>query len=63
METKIKKLEQDILVRQKALHTRSPAESRRPPVALLQEIQHLKLALKELKRLKLKADKKKFSSL
>jgi hypothetical protein len=62
METKIKDLEQELLVKQKVLHViEEMKKTRRPPVTLLQEIHALKLALKQLKQQKVKSDKKRFA--
>lgn len=59
METKIKELEQALLVKQKALYViEAMKKTRRPPVALLQEIQAVRQALKRLKQQQLKAGKK-----
>jgi hypothetical protein len=61
METEIKKLEQQLFVKQKALIIIAELKkTRRPPVTLLQEIQTLKLALKRLKQQKMKSDKRRF---
>jgi hypothetical protein len=63
METKIKELEQALLIKQKALYViEAMKKTRRPPVALLQEIQAVKQALKRLKQQQLKAGKKQYFS-
>jgi hypothetical protein len=63
MKTKIKELGQALLVKQKALYViEAMKKTRRPPMALLREIQDIKRALKHLRQQKQKAGKKQYFS-